>query len=54
VAGVQLLAVGDANGNLHIFDLPRNLWKPLPNEKATIRHFLDRELKKVSTHTKHN
>lgn len=43
-----MLAVGDANGNLHIFDLPRNLWKPLPNEKAVVRQFLDRELKKVS------
>lgn len=30
----QLLAAGDINGNLHILDIPRNLWRPLNNEKA--------------------
>lgn len=44
---LQLLSVGDANGNLHIFDLPRNLWKPAVNEKVLIQQFFDREFKKV-------
>jgi hypothetical protein len=30
----QVLAVGDANGTLHILELPRNLWRMVPQEKA--------------------
>jgi len=43
----QLLAVGDETGNLHIFDLPRSLSKPLSNERVAMKQFLDRELKRL-------
>ncbi|CAM9831714.1 unnamed protein product [Scytosiphon promiscuus] len=41
----QLLTVGDAAGNLHVYDVPQNLWRPLANEKAIMSHFLEREIK---------
>ncbi|CAM9752810.1 unnamed protein product, partial [Phaeothamnion confervicola] len=40
----QLLAVGDAAGNLHVFDVPHNLVRPLPGEHAVLANFLHREL----------
>ena len=40
----QLLAVGDKAGNLHVFDVPRNLWRPAPNEKALMANFIDGEV----------
>mmetsp|Transcript_8856 Transcript_8856/g.20642 ORF Transcript_8856/g.20642 Transcript_8856/m.20642 type:complete len:899 (+) Transcript_8856:224-2920(+) len=43
----QLLAVGDSNGNLHIFDMPRNLWRAQPNEKSLMANFIDREVNRV-------
>jgi hypothetical protein len=41
----QLLAVGDDNGNLHIFEMPRNLMKAAAqyNEEDVMRKFLERE-----------
>lgn len=41
----QLLTVGDAAGNLHVYDVPQNLWRPLANERAIMSHFLEREIK---------
>ena len=43
----QMLGVGDSVGNLHVFDMPRNLYRPQPNEKALMAMFLERELKRV-------
>jgi len=40
---LQYLAVGDSNGNLHILDTPRNLWRPLNNEKEVMDSFFERE-----------
>ncbi|CAM9970326.1 unnamed protein product, partial [Laminaria digitata] len=39
----QLLTVGDAAGNLHVYDVPQNLWRPLTNERALMSNFLERE-----------
>lgn len=41
----QLLTVGDAAGNLHVYDVPQNLWRPLTNERTLMSNFLDREMK---------
>lgn len=41
----QLLTVGDAAGNLHVYDVPQNLWRPLTNERILMSSFLDREIK---------
>ena len=41
----QLLTVGDAAGNLHVYDVPQNLWRPLANERAIMSNFLEREIK---------
>lgn len=41
----QLLTVGDATGNLHVYDVPQNLWRPLANERAIMSNFLEREIK---------
>jgi hypothetical protein len=43
----QLLAVGDAGGNLHIFDMPRNLRRAAPSEKSSTAAFLSREVARV-------
>eukprot|EP00633_Aureoumbra_lagunensis_P004785 CAMPEP_0197317500 /NCGR_PEP_ID=MMETSP0891-20130614/47301_1 /TAXON_ID=44058 ORGANISM="Aureoumbra lagunensis, Strain CCMP1510" /NCGR_SAMPLE_ID=MMETSP0891 /ASSEMBLY_ACC=CAM_ASM_000534 /LENGTH=968 /DNA_ID=CAMNT_0042807517 /DNA_START=122 /DNA_END=3028 /DNA_ORIENTATION=+ len=43
----QLLAVGDKAGNLHVFDVPRSLWRPTQNEKSAIASFLDGEIDRV-------
>ena len=43
----QLLAVGDKAGNLHVFDVPRNLWRPSPNEKAMMASFVEGEVSRV-------
>jgi len=43
----QLLAVGDGQGVLHILEMPRNLRRPVPNEKETMRRFFDREMQRV-------
>lgn len=43
----QKLAVGDAQGHLHIQNIPKNLIKPGGREKENMRKFLDREEKRV-------
>jgi len=47
----QLLTVGDAAGNLHVYDVPQNLWRPLANERAIMSLFLEREIKVNSSST---
>lgn len=44
----QFLAVGDGVGSLHVFDVPRSLWKPIQNEKKIIKAFFEREMKKIA------
>lgn len=44
---LQLLAVGDQQGTLHVFEIPRNLRRPLPNEGALVDALLKRELARV-------
>ena len=39
----QMLAAGDDKGTLHIYEMPRNLTKPIPNEDTVMRNFIDRE-----------
>ncbi|CAE7459053.1 DNAI3, partial [Symbiodinium microadriaticum] len=48
VSRQQLLAVGDEGGTLHIFEMPRNITRPVPNEESIMRRFLDRELKRLN------
>merc|ERR1711865_413614 len=43
----QLLAVSESNGTLHILDIPRNLWRPLGNEKEMMEGFFTRERQHV-------
>lgn len=43
----QLLAVGDESGTLHIFEIPRNLTRPVHKEDVTMAKFLDRELMRM-------
>ena len=40
----QLLAVGDDLGTLHIFEVPRNLTRPVHKEESIMQKFLEREL----------
>lgn len=44
----QLLAVGDEAGTLHIFEMPRNLTKPVHKEESIMQKFLERELQVTS------
>ncbi|MEW5301410.1 MAG: hypothetical protein WDW36_004270 [Sanguina aurantia] len=46
-AANQLLALGDSAGVLRILELPRNLRRPLPNEKRLMAAFLARETDRV-------
>ena len=39
----QLLAAGDEAGTLHIFEMPRNLIRPVHKEANVMQGFLDRE-----------
>jgi WD40 repeat protein len=39
----QLLAAGDEQGTLHVFEMPRNLIRPVHKESAVMQTFLDRE-----------
>jgi len=43
----QLLAIGNSQGVLHIMEMPRNLRRPVPNEKAVTKTFFDREQARV-------
>lgn len=47
-AALQMLAVGDSVGVLHIMELPRNLRRPVANEKTLMLAFLQREEKRVA------
>jgi hypothetical protein len=47
-AGLQVLAVGDAYGVLHLFELPRTLRRPLPNEYKLMAGFVAREAARVA------
>ena len=46
-AAQQNLAVGDAAGNLHILEIPKNMRKQLNNEQSIMSNFLAHEEKKV-------
>lgn len=43
----QMFAVGDEQGLLHVLEVPRNLKRPVPNEKSNAKQFFDRELSRV-------
>ncbi|KAJ3009435.1 WD repeat-containing protein 63 [Thoreauomyces humboldtii] len=43
----QFIAAGDDEGTLHILEVPRNLTKPGKNEKAFVRSFFDREVRRL-------
>lgn len=40
---IQLLALGDETGTLHVFEVPRNLTRPIPKEEQTMMAFFERE-----------
>lgn len=40
----QLLALGDEQGNLHVFDVPRPLWAPEGNDIEKFRTFIQQEI----------
>lgn len=42
------MAVGDAAGVLHLFELPRTLRRPLQNEKRLMEAFVAREAARVA------
>jgi len=44
----QLLGAGDANGTLHVLEMPGNLRRPVPNEMANFASLLSREVHRVS------
>ena len=43
----EMLAVGDAAGNLHVFELPRNLWRASPAERGLVVAFVQREARRA-------
>jgi len=43
----QVLALGDSAGNLHIFEVPRNLRRRLQNEENIMTTFFERELERI-------
>eukprot|EP01038_Epipyxis_sp_PR26KG_P004926 gene4926-6893_t len=43
----QLIAIGDEDGTLHVFEVPRNLTKPIFKEDQIMLKFLDRELQRI-------
>ena len=42
-ARVQLLALGDETGTLHVFEVPRSLTRPVPKEEQIMQSFFERE-----------
>merc|ERR1712039_207667 len=44
----QLLAVGDAQGYLHVLTIPKNLVKPVARERENMKRFLEREEARVN------
>jgi hypothetical protein len=47
-SGLLVLAVGDAAGVLHLFELPRTLRRPLANEKRLMEGWVAREAARVA------
>eukprot|EP00798_Chlamydomonas_sp_ICE-L_P031615 gene31615-6811_t len=45
--GQQFLALGDSEGSLRILELPRNLRRPVPNEKKMMTVYLEREASRI-------
>merc|ERR1719329_2001604 len=45
----QKLAVGDAQGHLHVHNIPKSLVRELNKEMQTMREFLEREEKRVAS-----
>ena len=43
----QLLAVGDDTGTLHVFEMPRNLVRPIHKEESLMAAFLTREQQRL-------
>ena len=43
----QLLAIGDESGTLHVYEVPRNLIRPVPKEQALMKAFMDREWERI-------
>ncbi len=43
----QLLAIGDEVGTLHVYEMPRNLIRPVPKEKSIMQAFMAREWKRI-------
>jgi WD40 repeat protein len=43
----QLLAIGDEQGTLHVFEMPRNLIRPVPKEKSLMAAFMAREWERI-------
>jgi WD40 repeat protein len=41
----QLVAVADVSGNLHILEIPRNLWRSHNNEETIMENFFQREVR---------
>ena len=43
----QLVAIGDEAGTLHVYEMPRNLIRPVPKEKTMMQAFLTREWQRI-------
>ena len=43
----QLLAMGDDAGTLHVFEMPRNLIRPVPKEESIMQGFMAREWERI-------
>lgn len=43
----QLLGVGDRSGNLHVFEMPRNLARPTHNETTLMDNFVNGEVDRI-------
>ncbi|KAJ3141403.1 WD repeat-containing protein 63 [Physocladia obscura] len=46
--GLQFVSAADDAGTLHILEVPKNLTKPIKNEKQLTRAFFDREVKRLT------
>ena len=43
----QLLAIGDTTGTLHVYEVPKNLFRPLHNEVNLMSQFLSHQISKL-------
>lgn len=48
-SGLQYLAVGDADGKLHIIEIPRTLRRKLAGEEELMSQFYQREVRRMAT-----